>query len=329
MPRFSCFTPFGQLAFSSAPSEAEKTYRAMVAGYTDPRDGRRTISMARGTHAEARVYATAMAIAAAVVTTKRAANNQRPESSYEMLLAHGDRFGVGPRANQMVKAYRDEVALAARYPRGSRHEFMIDGLSSILGSALLKYRITTHGEASKWPADPGAGPGVFSRPDVPPKLVRLLGPVTPDTFPSPVSCPYENWDPGEPEILLSVGDVLCVEAEHLGQAEKVTVTSVTGAGGTRELTATFQKAHDQFCSATTGPTPLWFSTRRHIMIVVTAAAAADVELVRRVNAFMHRSVRSVTSWSIVQPVSPGASTMGPFTLNVSPLGSVPIGTVTI
>jgi hypothetical protein len=303
MPLFSCLNPFGQLRFSSAPSTAEKIYHSMRAGYSDPRTGKPAIDMTVGSHAEAKLYATAKAIAASQVTLERAGNNLKAITSYELLRAHGDRFGVKPATGQAVKDYRDEVDLAARYPLGSTHAFMVSGLTTILGDALVEYRITPQADVTRWPATPGTGPGLFSRPDLPSKTVRFLAPVTPATLPSAVWVLYENWEPDEPQIRLTKNTILCIEAENLSQVEKVTVTDAVEVVDGLTFLATFTKSHDQGASATTGPVPIWFSTRRIALVITTPAAAIDPELVRRVDEFMERNSRDVTQWAIVQDES--------------------------
>lgn len=494
---FSEFAPFGMLDFSGDESEGEKIYKSMVAGFTDPRDGRQAIDMTPSpeNYEEAKIYAIAMAIAAARVTLRRAHAQLRPETAYEQLAAHEDRYVVVPGANDTVVDRRAALVARERLSRGPRIDAVQTGLQAILGARFLAYRTITADEAALWPSSPGDGPGLFPRFDVPARRVRLLAPVgyagsslaashddgfvdttrpiggdsggttyvaaaqtfsvstanqrivqakftlsktgaptgsayaklyaieSTTGFPTgaPIATsepldvagltgvgalktftfrgaerarvelgttyaiaveysggstgntvavgsddllqdpsgegyfyesapaagwqsigvdvpfevvtatdarlPYENWSPADAEVLLRVGDELAVEIENLGLAEKVEVLSVDGTGSGRHFSAIFESVHDYGASATTGPAPIWTSTKRFVLVVVDAVAAIDADLVRKVDTFMSRISRTVTQWAIVQPTSPGASTIGPFTLDSSPLGVVTLGSL--
>lgn len=333
MPLLSAFTPFGMLAFSSSPSEGEKVYRSMRASYQDPRDGSQTVDMSPGTWQEAKLYATAMMIAAANVTLQRAGKNLRGETAYEMLTAHEDKFSIAPGPNDTAAQRQAILAARQKLARGPRREAITEALRAILGDSFLAYRPITTSEASVWPSSPGSGPGVWTLPTVPARVIRITDPITASSsgfsgsaFAKTVG--YENWLPNEPDILLRVGDALAIQPENLGLAEKVTVTAVSETGASRTFTATFANGHDQNCSATTGPMPLWTSTKRFVLIVVKSTAALDKESVRRVDELMERASRGPTLWAIVQPTTPGASTIGPFTLGSSPLGAVTVAQVT-
>lgn len=143
---------------------------------------------------------------------------------------------------------------------------------------------------------------------------------------------YENWNRSLVEENIIPGDVLCVDPGNLGLVERVTVVSSEGAGATRRFSATFQKAHDAGTYATDGPVPLWSNTKRHVLVVVTAEAAVDPEQVRRVDELFKRIMRAPTTWAIVQPTTPGATTTGPFLIGTAtgtPLGTAPVETITL
>ena len=135
---------------------------------------------------------------------------------------------------------------------------------------------------------------------------------------------YENWNGSKIEEKIVKGDVLCIDPGILGAAEKVTVLAASGSGTSRTFTAEFQKQHAAGTFATTGPTPIWASTKRHVLVVVKAAAAASVETRDRIHELFQRVMRAPTTWDIVEESTPGAATVGPFVLGTSPLGAVPI-----
>lgn len=327
MPRYSDLTPYGQLEYSSEPSDAEKIYDASVAAYTDPRTGTPAIDMTIGTYHEAKLYARSLALADAQSAVKRAANQDDALKATEGLPHFERKYRITPPHRATLDTRRTKAAARRRISRGNRFEALHEALSTILGSTLIAIRPIAPHEAVRWPANPGAGPGVFVRPERPSQVIRLTAPVTLTGAPSTIG--YENWDATQPPLQLVKGDVLAVQPENLGLAEKVTIAATAGAGVSRTLTATFAKAHDQFASASTGPVPIWWSTLGHILVVVTHEAALNAELVAEVDEYLGRALKGGTTWSVVEPSVPGDSMMGPFTLDASPLGAVPISALPI
>jgi hypothetical protein len=327
MPILSAFTPCGLLACSGAPSEGEKIYKAAIQAYTDPISGRPLFDLSKGTDLEARIYATAMAIARARATVQRANNENNPAKAGQMLPSWEAVFRIAPSPTASISARRGAVTARALVARGSRYEAITDGLTQILGTNFLAYRPLAPWEATTWPANPATDAGNFARSDLPARVVRMLNPVVQTS--TSATIPYENWNVEDPALDLVVGDMLCVQPENLGLSELVTVTATTKTATQRTFTALFAKAHDLGASATTGPAPIWWSTKRFALIIVKAAAAIDTALRQRVDDYMGRVARTVTQWAIVQPTSPGATTVGTFTLGLSPLGVVPIGTLNL
>lgn len=494
MPLFSCFSPFGQLEFSSAPSEAEKIYSSLVHAYRDPKSGQVTIDTSQGTHQEAKLYGWSMALGGARAMLRRAGNELRPETSYSQLEAHEVRFRMSPAADDTVSQRRSALAAKQKAARGPRYEAIVEALASIYGSLLIAYRPVAIGEAEPYPVDPGqpSAPGLFRRPDAVAKSVRILTAITrtgepfdlADSYDSahaddaiittntsatsgaaqsftgnggalsmvrfflaeagsptgtavakiyahggtygtssvpvgaalatsapfdvsvltasyvlydlsfyganqivlkdgthyvltleynagsasevdvgtdssapihagnsatfaggvwtphsavdvcfeiytgyPMQVSYENWNRSLVESLIVKGDVLVVDPGNWGLAEKIVVTAADGEGADRLLTAVFRKPHSANVYGTTGPMPMWTNSKRHVLVVVTAAAAVDPAMVVKTNDLFRRMMRGPTTWAIVQPTTPGASTTGPFVLGStmgSPLGAVPV-----
>ncbi len=327
MPRFSAFTRYGHLAFSGAPSAPERIYRSLRAAYFDPRSGVAAIDVTPGTYHEAKLYARAMALASAEASLKRAGNQGNPAKATEG-LPHWERtYRLAPAPDATLDARRAEASARRKISRGNRWEAITDALEQILGDDLISVRAITVDEAATWPSSPGDGPGVYQRPEQPAKTIRLLEPVTTVAAPSTVA--YEPWDANDSGLVLNAGDQLCIQPEVLEQAEKVTVSAVDLASDPLLLTATFENAHDEGSFATTGDTPLWWSTTGHLLIVVTSEAALDVDTLARVDNELMRRTKAGTTWSIVEPSTPGAETVGPFTLGSSPLGAVTVGEIPI
>jgi hypothetical protein len=143
---------------------------------------------------------------------------------------------------------------------------------------------------------------------------------------------YENWNRSLVEIALVKGDVLVVDPGNWGLAEKLIIVDAEGEGDERKFTAAFRRPHSADVFATTGPVPLWSNSKRHVLVVVTAAAAVDPSMVARTNELFRRIMRGPTTWAIVQPTTAGAATAGPFKIGGtlgSPLGAVPLESVAV
>jgi hypothetical protein len=140
---------------------------------------------------------------------------------------------------------------------------------------------------------------------------------------------YAPIEPTQVQTPLAAGDVMTVQLENLGLAEKVTIVSVGVDAIGAFFRTVFANAHDIGASGIVGSVPVWTSTQRSALIVVTSIAALSADKVRRINDLMGRIARGVSVWSVAQPTTPGATTMGPFTLGASPLGAVTLASVTI
>lgn len=316
MPKFSAFTPFGMLKFSSAPSRGERIYRSMYAAKAG------AFNLATDSYQEAKVYAQAMGIARGRYALERAFNNQNPFKSIELLPSLEKNWSVIPSETDTLLDRQLNVAARMMLVRGAPREAITAGLQTILTTHFIALRTFLPGEVvTEQPA--GTSGPLFARHDLPFKLIRLTGAVA--HLLAPTTVPYTNADPSAGRILVQKGDVFMVQPENTGLAEVVTVISATA----DDLTATFTKAHDIDAYATTQNWVNWTSTQRIYLIVVDAAAAIDTETVRRVNDFMSKVSRGVSQWDIVEPTTPGALTYGPFTLDVSPVGMVPLAQANI
>src|SRR5262249_11391681 len=109
------------------------------------------------------------------------------------------------------------------------------------------------------------------------------------------------------------------------RSEVVVVTNTATFGAAIFFEAQFALAHDDGVFVTTMPYPLWASTKRHALIVLTSAAAADPEKRRRVHNLMRKIARGVSTWSICD--GGAGKTNGPFRVGVGRLGVTTIGAV--
>ena len=323
MPLFSCFSPFGNLEFSSRPSVCQRVYESMAASLGGQYD------LTVGGHNEATLYARARELSRGIQAQRRAGNNANPLKCVELLPLQETGYGLVPNERDGVLARQQALAARMLLSRGARRESIESQLRALLGSNFIELRGPAAGEVVTWPTSPSAGPGTFLRPDgaLPPKFFTFLSPVA--TTGTAVTVYYQQLDPSQTQSPLAAGDVMVAQLEVLGLAEKVTVASVGTDSTGAYFTATFQSSHDLGCTGIVGSVPVWLSTQRVTLVVVAATAALDAETHRKIDDIMARCERGVSQWAVVQPSSPGATTAGPFTLNVSPLGIVPIGTLTL
>lgn len=135
---------------------------------------------------------------------------------------------------------------------------------------------------------------------------------------------YETWNATAPPVQIAKGDHLTVDPGNWGLAERVEVLDAEIDGDRRRFLATFDRPHGAGAYAGTGTLPLWLSTKRHVLVIVTATASIDPLKRAKVNALFRRMMRGPTTWDMVQPSSPGLQVVGPFELGVSPLGAVPV-----
>lgn len=321
MPLLSAFTPCGLFEFTGEVARAETLYRTFVAAL----GGGAALSFEPGTHNRADAYATAMVVAEADASLRRAGNELHPETAYEMLPAHEDALGITPGFYDSVAERRSAASARNKASRGSREEALDGALSTLLGADFVASYIIPLADKEMWPATYGTAPALFTRPDTIAKTLRLLDPIAPDFATSGVvTVPYENWDTGRADELVVKGDRLLIEGEIPDGAEIVTVTGVEGSGLARAFTATFTKPHALGASATNKPTPIGWSTRRHILIVLKTAAARDVEKRRKVHDLLTRMVRAVTTWSIVHDAIDGLGLMTAYQLDVDSLDTTPL-----
>lgn len=307
MPKFSAFTPFGMLKFSGGPSRAELIYRSMYATKVEAFD------LTEGSYAEGKIYSQALGLARASNALERAKNQLNPYKCIDLLPELEKDWSVVPGENDTIYDRQLAVAVKMALSRGATRESIENGLENILGSHFLSLRTLVSIEAVR--SEPTSN---FIRPDLPSKLVRLSEPVA--TLNTPYAVAYENADTTAGKVSLRKGDVITIDPENIGQTEVLTIASATD----ETFTATFTKSHDVGCFVTTQNWPRWRSTQRTYFIVVDAESAINPDRVRRVNDFMGHIGRGVSFWHIIQPTVPGGTVAGPFTLDVSPLGTTPI-----
>lgn len=313
MPRFSAFTPFGAFRFSSAPSEVEKIYRVLLGNLGG------NYATGQGSRMDAWCYATARRLANVRLTLQHAGLQIYPPIVFEMMGERESEWQIVPGPKDGMLARRATLAARELLSKGARREAIVDVLSTLLGGVFLWYRTTKPNEIVTWPLALGDQPQNLQLPTVERKQLIITQPIT-FGFGAPQAVTYVMVNAQQPALLKY--DRLVVQGENLARAETVTVTAVTPT----TFTAVFNGVHDNRCSGSTMPFPVWVSNQRENLIIVAPAGAIDPETRRKINDAMERALRGVSTWAIV--ATTGLNTAGPFQVGVSPLGATPFGTVT-
>ena len=307
MPRFSAFTPFGQLRFSSKEATGETHFKALLAAY----GGAENFDPA-GVQA-ARCYAQAMVLANCRFALERSQNQSDPAKVSDLLATLEFEHGLTPNAADTIAERRQALAERMEASLGSRPGNIDAKLADILGDGFVAHRITPIADIVTSSLTAGILHAAQSTIGI---LVRLTGSgigTGEQTF------PYEVIS-GEGQIL--AGQRLVIQPGHNVRAEVVTVTS-TAPGS---FTATFANPHDAESYATNVPFYCVSTTRRRHQILMTPTAIRDAESRRKMNQKMRELSRAVTTWETFEEGS--TLTAGPFKVGAGRIGYTPIGEVT-
>ena len=223
MPVLSMFTPCGMLALSSEPSHAEDIYGQIQQLYGP------AIDFTPGTHAEAKCYATAMALGTALYELDHAGNQASPLTAYELLPLLELDYSQRPGPLDGVPTRQAAVAAAELLSGGAVASNIVNGLKSILGSSFYGYVPAGVGSggrgfpATVYPASIANSASTFTDVRVPQRTFRLVDPVATT---GAAWCAYQNLDPTTAAQALRVGDTVMVQGECQSVAEAATVTAV-------------------------------------------------------------------------------------------------------
>lgn len=324
MPRFSAFAPFGMLAFSSKPSEAEAIHGSIVASLGG--DGT-NYTIQPGSRADATAYAQAMGLARARLTIQRAGNQKFPSKVTDLIPNREEEYGLVPAATATISQRRAALVAAKLLPLGASQLVVENALRGLLGADFLAFRPTPTSEAVSWPANLGDQPQNLQAPSVPRKLFKTLDPVTaPGTLRIRARQIAVPTAPGSNTNAPLFGDKLVWDPENDARTEVLFLETTTAlGGGVWVLQCTFTSAHDPGVTVTTQPYPMWTSSKRHSLVILTNAAASDPEKRRQVDELMAKILRGVSTWSITD--GSGGLTGGPFRVGVGRIGITTLGSV--
>jgi hypothetical protein len=316
---FSAFTEFGLDDFTGEAPLAERIYEALWSNLTG---GGRVPNYSKNGYTDAKVYATAMALARWLATAQRLDAQIDPDTVLELLTEREWEHGLVVPANATIAERRAalKAAMAAVPAEGWTFGTMQQALVDLLGSAFVDLRQLPGSSIVNTPADPSPGPGNFAAPSVQRKIFRLKENAS--TFiGSSWNWAYEHLDGSAPTDAeaLAEGELVVIEPEHNTRRERCVVEDDLGLDntGVRAAAFTFTKTHHAGALITTQPWPYWVSTRCHWIVQLTAAAAVDAETRRRVDELMARMSHATSTWQIQ-----GDDT--PFLLDTSPLDVTPL-----
>jgi len=186
VPKFSCFTPLGQLAMSSKPSKVQQWYALLPTLW-----GRGIDFTVVGSYDESRLYAASRMMALAEIELEHAYNQCDPLKIYDLLpLAELD-YLLTPGPKDTVGTRQAALAAAELLPLGAGASNVVNALKTLLGASFLAYVPNPAGTPTVYPSNPATGGGNW--PDVrrPAKFLQLVDPVaTLGTF----WCAYQAID---------------------------------------------------------------------------------------------------------------------------------------
>ena len=320
MPRFSAFTPFGILAFSSAPSELEVQYGILGAQLDQAFDT--TPGEPASEDNEAQKYATARHLARVRLALRRAGYQRDTSKARDLLPLREADFLVTPGPFDSLLQRQQRLTALRALPLGATASNLRSALAAALGAAFVGLRLVAPSErAVNLPASNFQPLGVEA------KFLRLAQPVATPGVLQWVS--YANLDPTDPTpVLLSAGDAVTVQGENGALAEVLVVAAVRSttldAVAVNQIQVTPTNTHDIGATLTTMPFPRWVSTQSVLYVEVTPAAAVDPIVRGTVDSLLARLARGVTQWATV---AVAGGTIGPYVVGTSPLGTATVASV--
>jgi hypothetical protein len=268
---------------------------------------------------EAELFANAYNLARAAITLKKAGLQRDVSKVTDLLPLQEQSYLVTPLPNQTIYQRQQTLVALKQLSRGGTTSNIISALTAAIGSAFVKLRVLSLSSdecAADQPTTNFQPLGLVG------KWLQLVAPV--GIIDASTWASYGPLDPTVPlENPLAVGDVITVQAENNQIREVTTVTGLqTTASGVPQFQATFSYGHDQGATITTSSMPLWTSSRACLLVEVTQAASVDATIRAQVDAIMQKICRGTCTWATVAAID---GSIGPFTVNTTPLGTATAG----
>ncbi len=338
--KFSAFTPIGLFRLKRGPSLARVIYDAKVSALGAVAGKLPAYaSVEPGTRLHAKVFAESIRDGVIRMLIQRAAQCDIPSKLHpDMIPIREQEFGISPPLGALLHQRRHAIEAAARLPLGGSRFNIETTLRRLLGAGFVYYRTFDPSADARvlYPANIGdspmslkraaAGRVIVTADAVPSPDGPIPGISMPSTIPQVVYYSARIPKPLDGSHTLFGGEELVIEPDNAARCERVTVTEVGTDSAGHWFKAAFLSAHEPGSFCTTGGFPFWATNQRYAHIVVTPAVAADPNLVRQIHVLMRNLARGVSTWAVVE--SSSTTTSGPFKVQQSALGFVPLGTIT-
>jgi hypothetical protein len=313
MPLFSCFTPFGVLAFSSKPSEAQKQYQVIGTQLDQALDT--TPGYPTSEDNEGEKYANARHLARQVLALQHAGYQRDVTKASDLLPLREADYQVTPGPYDTLVQRQNRLLALRALPLGATTSNITSALSALLGSGFIKLRTVAHTElTSNLPTSNFQPPGII------PKFLQLAYPIA---VTGSQWATYQNLDTTiAAPVTLALGDKVTVGGENNSQAEVVSVTGLRSVAAGLQFQATFTQSHDAGSTVTTMPFPRWTSSQSFLYVEVTAAVASNPVQRQQIDAIMQKLTRGTVEWATVS-VASGLVTQ--FQIATTPLGTGTVG----
>lgn len=212
MPKFSAFTPFGQLRMSSLPSLVEVFYRLLPKLWGSQLDFSEV-----GSYNEQKLYASARMAALMAIELEHAGNQANPLKAWDLIPLLEQDFMLTPGAKDTIPMRQRAIAAAQMLPQGATASNVVNSLKTLIGSSLLSYVPNPAGTPTVYPTSPGSGPGAFKDVRIPAKFLQLVDPVL--VTGSPLWCSYQALDTTSlPELVWTANSTYSVGQQILPTA---------------------------------------------------------------------------------------------------------------
>lgn len=321
MSGYGSLAPYGLLEYSDEDNPAEQIYDQMrsAAGALVVDD----------TIGEALIHAKALCLGLAVAELRRIGKQVDPAFIAPELIAIRElQVGIVASPYATMTERRAAVAIKENVSKGGAYSNIVSQLQLALGSDFIAYRPIKKEESTAIPEDPDETTGNWLDPRTARagKLFQTVSPIT--TMGSPVWVEYTTVDGALTYDNFVIGETIVVDPGDETRCEVVAISDIDDTTDPPKIEAEFRNTHAAGALLSNQYFPAQSCDKRHSLIVVTAAAAANGALRNRVDEVMRGVARGVSTWTIVPGESDAESgTLGPFRVNQGRLGITPIGSI--
>lgn len=280
MGSYGAFGAYGQLAYGSEPTEAEKIFDGLQSGSAG-------FDTSEGSDMDASNYALAMELGAMLRTLRAGYEQRHPRTATSGLPLLERKYRVPRAPSDTDDDRRKALSMQVRVARGSRREALESALRELLGEGFLGLTYPTE-------SGPVSGMLGFERVDVPHHFWKLLTAVPTTGVALEVEYAALGRDEG---ARVRVGDRLYVESNNLGAYDAVVATAADP--DARTFSAIFRSVHAAGVPVVTHH-PYYLTGWRVVRVSVSGAVLANARLLRRVRDFLDKTLKGTTAYTLNQ-----------------------------